>query len=155
MYTYVEHDKNSYKTVDFKSKKQQMEYLRDIRPKDMIVEYIHIVMCYWKRLANLDAQIANISSQTVANRIHLHILNNNVSIRDALTDKLAELSKVYTNIKITLSHHDNTYFAFLRFIYIRDVLRKKYIADYVIMMDDDQIFAEDWVEKLYDMRAPQ
>ena len=155
LYTYVEHDKNSYKTVDFKSKIQQMEYLRDIRPNEMIIEDIHIVMCYWKRLANLDAQLANLNAQTVATRIHLHILNNNVSIRDALTDKVAELSNVYTNITLTLSHYDNTYFAFQRFIYIRDVLRKKYIADYVIMMDDDQIFAEDWVETLYAMKAPQ
>ena len=34
-----------------------------------------------------------------------------------------------------------------KFIYIRDYLIKKEVIDYVIIIDDDQIFDIDWVKK--------
>jgi len=62
---------------------------------------------------------------------------------------------MYTKIQITLTHYDNKYFGFQRFIYVRDSLLKSFNLDYVIFMDDDQLFEPTWTEKLYASRQPK
>lgn len=155
IYNYVEHDLNSYKTIDTKKRLEQINYLSNITPQKIIQEKIHIVMCYFNRPENLEMQIKNLNEQTVAYKIYLHILNNNSKYINLLSDLVEKLSKIYTKIKIILSHYDNLYFGFQRFIYIKDVLIKKYICDYVCIIDDDQIFNIDWVEKMYKLAKPK
>jgi len=155
LYNYIEHENNSYKTVAPAYKYKQLEHLRNITPKSVIVEDIHIVMCCWKRYENLEEQIECLNEQTVASRIHLHLLNNNIEGRVTLIDLVNMLSQSYTNIKISLSHYNNEYYGFQRFLYTRDTLLKQYNIDYVIFIDDDQLFSVDWVEKLYKLRKPK
>ena len=38
---------------------------------------IHVVMCCWKRIENLEKQIININNQKCTNKINFHLLNNN------------------------------------------------------------------------------
>ena len=155
LYYYVEHPQNSYKTVHVKEKKEQIYYLSNITPKETIVEDIHIVMCYFRRPENLEIQMMNLNLQTVANRIHLHLLNNNTETVAILDKSLRELRTKYTNIQVTLTHYNNEFFGFQRFFYIRDVLLKKYNIDYAIMMDDDNTFPHNWVENMYKLRQPK
>jgi len=155
LYNYIEHDQNSYKTVNRDFKLKQINYLSDLSPKDQIVEDVHIVMCCWKRLENLEAQVHNLNDQTIAKRIHFHLLNNNIDTVDTLNTMVADLSQKYTNIKLSVTHYQNNYFGFQRFLYIRDNLIKHYNIDYVIIIDDDQLFQNDWVEKMYAIRAPR
>ena len=122
--------------------------------KKKIIEDIHIILCYWKRLENLEYQIKNLNEQTVVNRIILHILNNNNDNINIMEEKIKKLSKIY-KIRICLSHYDNKYFCFQRFFYIKDIILKNYICDYIIIIDDDQIFNIDWVEKMYNLKKPQ
>lgn len=121
----------------------------------MNTEDIHIVMCCWKRYHNLKKQIKMLNSQTVSRRIHLHIVNNNYEQKEKIEIIVSFCRVKYKNIKLNVSHYDNEYFGFQRFIYIRDVLMKKYILDYVIIIDDDQLFKHDWVEKLWELRKPK
>jgi len=155
LYNYVEHENNSYKTVKASEKQLQLEYLISIIPKEKIIEDIHIVMCCWKRIINLEQQIEMLNNQTYSNRIVLHLLNNNFEIKDEVENILKTINNKYTNIRILLSHYDNSYFGFQRFIYIRDTLIKNYIIDYVIIIDDDQLFDSDWVEKIYNLKCPK
>jgi len=155
LYTYVEHDNNSYKTIPSLVRKTQIEYVNNLPPKNRTTEDIHIIMCCWKRIESLEAQVACLNGQTVASRIHLHLLNNNTATVAELNALVAKLVDIYTNIKISLSHYDNTYFGFQRFIYVRDILLKTYNIDYVIIIDDDQLFSADWVEKMYNLREPK
>jgi hypothetical protein len=155
LYNYVEHEFNSYKTVSTQSKLAQIEYIKKKSPQKEIVEDIHIVVCYWKRIENLETQLDNLNKQTVFKRIVLHIINNNPDYFVFLTQKINEYSKIFSNIQIILSHYSNEYFGFQRFFYIRDVILKKFIVDYVIIIDDDQIFDFDWVEKMYQLAKPQ
>lgn len=115
---------------------------------------INIIMCCWKRIENLETQLKNMNEQTIANKIILHLLNNNPEYSDLLTQKINSYFNTFSNINIKLSHYCNQYLGFQRFLYIRDILIKSGI-EYVIMIDDDQIFSSDWVEKLYSKREPK
>ena len=151
IYNYREHELNSYKTIDYFTKKAQLDYVCGLDPKEKIIEDIHIVMCLWKRLENIDLIIKNLNEQTVSQRIHFHILNNNMENYDILESKVKDCSP-NNNIKISLSHYNNEFFGFQRFFYIRDTLIKNYCIDHVIIIDDDQLFENDWVENLYNIR---
>jgi hypothetical protein len=154
LYNYVEHSNNSYKTINYHTTKKQINYICNITPNTPIIEDIHIVMCCWERLENLEAQIQNLSSQTVSTRIHLHLLNNNIETADVLKGMVEELILKYT-IKISLTQYTNIFYGFQRFLYVRDILLKQHNIDYVIMIDDDQLFKTDWVESMYALRAPR
>ena len=78
LYDYREHDQCSYKTVNPNYKKEQILYLNHLSPKVPIVEDIHVIMCSWKRVCNLKSILTNLNTQTVKERIHFHILNNNI-----------------------------------------------------------------------------
>lgn len=154
LYYYRAHSNNSYKVVDSDLKKQQLLFVNSKPVKKVVQEKIHIVMCCWKREKFLKYQIENLNEQTVSNRIVLHLLNNNI-------DNIKFLSKLINKIKkkikfeIRLTHYNNKYYGFQRFIYIKNYLLQKEIIDYVIIIDDDQIFDIDWVEKMYEKRKPK
>jgi glycosyltransferase involved in cell wall biosynthesis len=152
IYNYIEHDNNSYKTVDYKTKMKQLNYIFSIEPKIKIVEDIHIVMCVYKRPYNLEKQLINLNSQSVSNRIHLHLINNNPSLNDIFKYILSNPSN---KLRYTVYNCDNTYFGFQRFLTIRDDVLKNHNLDYVIIIDDDQIFHDDWVENMYNLRNPK
>jgi hypothetical protein len=116
---------------------------------------IHVVMCCWKRIENLEKQIININNQKCTNKINFHLLNNNKDNVNLLNDLIIKFSIKYTNINIYLSHYDNKYYSFQRFFYIRDILIDKYNIEYVIIIDDDQIYSNDWIQKMYNLRTPK
>ena len=96
-----------------------------------------------------------LNNQTINNRIHLHLVNNNYNKKNELENIVEECKKDYKNIKVSISHYKNEFFCFQRFLYIKNVLLKKYILDYVIIIDDDQLFKNDWVEKMWQLRKPK
>jgi glycosyltransferase involved in cell wall biosynthesis len=155
LYKYVDHENYSYKTVTCQERKAQLDYISKLEPKARIVEDIHIVMCYWKRPENLAIQLGNLNNQTVAKRIHLHLLNNNTQVASYLDETVETLKPTFPNIKVTLTHYENKWFGFQRFLYIRDNLVPHFFVDYAIMMDDDQTWADDWVERMYALRKPK
>ena len=155
LYDYREHDKCSYKTVNSTYKQEQISYLNHLSPKEPLVEDIHVVMCSWKRVCNLKNILTNLNSQTVKERIHLHILNNNIDECETIKTIIDDFKKSNCVIKITQMNYDNTYAGFQRFIYIKKVLLRRYIIDYVIIIDDDQYFEEDWIERIYAIKKPK
>jgi len=155
LYNYVEHEQNSYKTVSNESRLRQLHYLTNLPKKKELAEDIHIVMCCWKRIEYLEQQIKNMNDQTVAHRIRFHLLNNNPETIEQMNKLFIDVSHIYTNIKLHLSHYKNEFYGFQRFMYIRDILLKYYNIDYVIIIDDDQIFTNDWVEKMVALKKPQ
>jgi glycosyltransferase involved in cell wall biosynthesis len=155
LYNYVEHKNNTYKTINHEVRMKNINYVINKSPKKQFIEDIHIVMCCWKRTHMLEKIIQNMNEQTVANRINIHLLNNNENNIEILKDMIIKFKNIYTNIKIYLSHYDNKYYGFQRFIYIKDILIQKYFIDYVIIIDDDQLFSNDWVEKIYKLKKPK
>ena len=112
-------------------------------------------MCCWKRFQNLDSQINMLNNQTVSNRIHFHLVNNNYKDKEQLETIVQQCKSKYKNIKISLNHYKNEYSCFQRHFYIRDLLLKNYLLDYVIIIDDDQLFDNDWVEKMWQLWKPK
>jgi glycosyltransferase involved in cell wall biosynthesis len=110
---------------------------------------IHIVMCSWKRLFNLKKIVNSLFVQSFSKKIHFHILNNNIDNKNEL-EKSISAFRVPFNIELT--HYDNTHFCFQRYFYIRDVIIEKYNAQFVIIVDDDQIFPSRWVENIYSIK---
>lgn len=155
LYHYREHSKNSYKMVNNTTKKVHINYTTNLCKKDIVVEKIHIVMCCWKRTFNLEKQVEMLDAQTCGSRIYLHLINNNPENIFVLNEMVILFKNKYKNIKVFLTHYENVYFGFQRFLYIRDFIYKSYVADYVIIIDDDQIFDKDWVNKIYNIAEPK
>jgi hypothetical protein len=155
LYNYIEHDNNTYKIVNRVDKELSLNYIINQKQKDPIIEDIHIVMCCWKRIHMLEQIVQNMNDQTVSNRINFHIINNNKNNIEVLNKMINNYKNKYKNIKLYLSHYDNKYYCFQRFMYIRDILIKNYNIDYVIIIDDDQIFSKNWVENIYKLRKPK
>lgn len=154
IYFYRDHDHNLHKTV---KTQDNTEYLADImaRPsKTMLKPVVHIVMCCWKRANVLPDQLRTLNKQTLANRMHLHLINNNAAMQDTF-ESIVDDFREESQFAMTLSHFDNAYFGFERFRYIRDRLLPTYLVDYCIMIDDDQLFSDvQWMERLWSKRAP-
>ena len=155
LYNYREHELNSYKTVENAILNKHKLHVVNANSHECIVEDIHIVMCCWKRLFNLEQQIKMLNEQTCAQQICFHLINNNPNTASELNEMVERFRNLYTNIRIFLRHYDNKYFGFQRFFYIRDVIYKMYIAEYVIIIDDDQIFDCNWVQTMYASAKPK
>ena len=154
IYNYREHDRNSYKTFRG-DKKAILNYCNNSPKCKVSVEDIHIIMCCWKRYQNLNQQFEMLNNQTVSNRIHLHLINNNFDKKEEIEKIVEKCKNKYKNIKLILSHYKNEFFGFQRFIYIRDYLIKKFNIDYVIIIDDDQLYDNKWVENMWNLRKPK
>lgn len=116
-------------------------------------EKIHIILCYWKRIENLEKQINNLNEQTVSDKIILHLINNNLDNKEYIENIISKLSP-NLKIKIKLSHYDNKYSCFQRFFYIRDKIMYNYYCTHVIIIDDDQLFHNNWVKQMYMLKKP-
>jgi hypothetical protein len=108
-------------------------------------ELIHIFMCSWKRLHNLSSLLINLNDQTCASKIVLNIWNNNM-------DNSEQLTKIINNhynlqYKINLKHNNKNLYAFGRFIHMTE-----FNIEYAIIIDDDQLFSNDYFEKLWNMK---
>jgi glycosyltransferase involved in cell wall biosynthesis len=154
IYFYRDHGLNLHKTVQ---KKENDRYLADVqaRPsKAALKPTVHIVMCCWKRAHVLADQLRSLSAQTLASRMHLHLLNNNAAMQAEFERIVDECCREST-LKVTLSHFDNAHFGFERFLYVRDRLIPSCLLDYCIMIDDDQQFNDArWIERLWSTKAP-
>ena len=152
LYYYREHDNNTYKTVKSTMKNELLVHCQEQIPCRKHIEDIHIVMLCWKRHYNLADQFTMLNDQICDRHIHLHIVNNNYEEKDKLESLVASLESVFT---VHISHYKNELTGFQRFPYIRDVVLNKFLADYVIIIDDDEIFDSGWVQNMYDMRKPE
>jgi len=103
-------------------------------------------MCSYKRFHNIPAIISSLDSQTVAHRIHLHIINNN-------PEYILEFDKIKSQkIALTIIHKNNNNFGFERFLYTGQLKKTIPTLNYIIFIDDDQYFDTDHIEKLYRLR---
>ena len=158
LYYYRTHENNSFikkNNETEKLKKDGIKYIFNRKKRKVLIEDIHIVMCCWKRYQNLELQFKMLNNQTVSKRIHWHLINNNFDEKDNLEDIVNECKKKYTNIKVSVSHYKNEYSCFQRHLYIKNNLLKNYFLDYVIIIDDDQLFKNNWVENMWNSRKPK
>lgn len=158
-YIYREHDLNSYKTVSAEYKNKVLTSIQKQPKHAQVIDDIHIVMCSWKRYDNIPSQLKCLSEQSINNNIHLHVVNNNQDPEaiQAVNQhvELARISGVVNDrLHVHVSHYDNTHYGFARFLHIRDHLLTKYILDYVVIIDDDQLFPVDWLNNLWNSRHP-
>ena len=155
LYYYREHANNTYKLVPSNEKQAQLKAILKRPPLAAAQEDIHVVMCCWKRVDNLQKQFENMNNQTVAKRIVFHLVNNNAENRKLLEQKVKAQHALPTNkLRVVLTHWSNKHNCFERFYYIRDHLVNKGVH-FVIIIDDDQRFVNDWVERLYKKRTPK
>lgn len=120
--------------------------LNDVDEK---TDIIHIVMSCYKREFNLNKIIDSLEKQTICKKIHFHILNNNISYKKILDKQILSTNVPF---KINILHYDNSHLWFERYFYIRDVIIEKYKAQFVIIINDDQTFRSNWVQKMYSVR---
>jgi glycosyltransferase involved in cell wall biosynthesis len=151
IYNYRTHDNNTWKLIDNKTSWLQKEYVNKKITQPQFVEKIHIVMASWKRVKNIPKIINLLKLQTVSNRIHFHIVNNN---KEEL-ENIDNIVKCEKDLHVTVKHYENKYFGFQRFLYIRDELLKKELIDYAIMIDDDLSFGPEWVEDMFSKAKPR
>lgn len=103
-------------------------------------DYIPIIMCTWKRIERLPRTIKLLQSQTISNKIHFYIWNNNSSIS-------SEIDSIVSNYSdwVAVSHSDTNVGGIGRFMYAKQLTNE---YDKCIFIDDDQIFNSNFVETL-------
>ena len=156
IYYYRIYENNSFNRVP---RSQQQIQLKEVCARQYTQltysEKIHIVLCCWKRQQFLKTQLNNMNAQTIAHKIKFHLVNNNEENIDFINTLIEEQLKEEDNkLSFGISHHKNINNCFERFYYIREHLVPLGVQ-YVLIIDDDQIFAENWVEKMYAMRKPK
>ena len=114
---------------------------------------IHIVMCCWKRFYLLEEILESLNQQLINKQICLHILNNNPEAKIKLDENINNYVEKFEKLEIYVSNFNNEFVSFLRFYYVKDLIKKNEI-NYVIFIDDDQIFNKGWVRSLYKLREP-
>ena len=155
IYYYRTHDNNSFHSITNEErifKEEGLHYIKTRPRRVKINEEIHIVMCCWKRLHNLNNIITDLNNQICTNNIHLHLVNNNSNNKDFL-DLLT--NRKYSKLTIHVGHYNNEFYAFQRFLYINSVILPNFLCDYVIIIDDDQRFSNSWIKDLWEMREPK
>lgn len=100
----------------------------------------------------LEKTFTMLNNQICNRHIHLHLINNNYDEKDKLEEIVSGLETLFT---LHITHYKNELFGFQRFPYIRDVVMKQYLADYVIIIDDDQLFNDTWVRDMWNKRKPE
>lgn len=120
-----------------------------------MIDDIHIFMCSWNRLENINFILNSINSQNdVKNKynIYFHIWNNNIKKKDELNCLINDFLSCSTiKIVVDVHHSEINLYAFARFIHIKQ-LKESYNYDYVIIIDDDQYFDHDYFFKLWNLK---
>jgi len=107
---------------------------------------INIVLLTYSRSEYLYEQLQSLENQTVSDRITVHIINNNIDLKDNLKKIINKIN----SIKIKFIQRDNSKICFERFYYVRDYLLDDSL-EHVIFIDDDQIYAPDQIEKMINL----
>lgn len=131
--------------------KNGFDYITQLPICPLLNEDIHIVMCQYKRVEYLSTILRNIQAQTIANRIVVHIVNNNI-------DKWEDIKSLVKSIDIspvrfTLCNTGNNYYGYARFLRVKQLLKTTFLP-YVIFIDDDQAIPPTWVEDMYKLKKP-
>lgn len=106
------------------------------------MEKINVILIVYKRLHLFEKQLKNISNQSCAKNIKLHIISNNKELN------FLTLTKNFINCFDINFIQKNNEFMFLE--------RHKYAYEnkfkYVIFLDDDFLLYKDSIEKLYNIK---
>ena len=147
---------NDYSSTQRKEIESHIVSLPKLTLVDKLIEKedkIHIVMCCWKRFYLLEEILESLNQQLINKQICLHILNNNPEAKIKLDENINNYVEKFEKLEIYVSNFNNEFVSFLRFYYVKDLIKKNEI-NYVIFIDDDQIFNKGWVRSLYKLREP-
>ena len=116
-----------------------------------IPEILHIVLATHERNANLERVFSMLCSQTHKD-IHLHLLDNNTDTE--LNKGIDEvIEQFHDKLCITLHRPLQNTHCIGRVLLIKDLLTK-YVMEYVLIFDDDQLFASNWLKTMVLDRKP-
>jgi hypothetical protein len=100
-------------------------------------------------------QFTFINNQTFKGKIHWHLVNNNPNMKHKLSKIVSTMQEqCKPNVQISVANYENKNFGFERFYYIKQHILPRYICDYVIIIDDDQLYPLDWVQNMWCIRQP-
>ena len=163
-YRYSETD-STLQTVPAEKRRASLDHvLHDMPHSEPLQLPIHVVLVLWKRIPLLRTQLDLLANQTVlakGQRLKVHLVNNNPN-RTAIQEidaTVAEFREQQVTVEspyleIRTTHNKENWHAFSRFLYIRD-LRKSEAMDFVILVDDDQVWDPHYVESLVDSHRPK
>lgn len=155
IYNYRSHSGNIRNKVNNEYKKEIERHIAATSSNEVLKEEIHIVMCCYRRHHNLKEIIGSICNQTinVLYSVNLHIINTNPDKWEDTQRIKGELNAANSNLKLHLCNTTENLYGYARFLYVRHTMKKCFMP-YVIFIDDDQVLAKDWVEKMYSTRKP-
>lgn len=122
-----------------------------------IKETIHLILATYNRNEFLEKIFTNLREQNAKNKIYLHLINNNTEEESIkYVENLVNIfNKCRENSNLIIKHVINkyNYHAYYRIYYMREIY-KKYICDYIIQFDDDQIYDNSFIKNFYDLKKP-
>ena len=155
---------STLKTVAKDERINHDQHVRNMEPSEPIQLPIHVLLLAWKRIYLLPYQLVWLQNQIGlgGRHIHVHIINNNPMMM-AEIDEILKQFKIYQAhqahalepassppIKVSVLHTPTTGrtdHIFARFVYVEQ-LRRSTPLDQIILGDDDQYWAKDYVSKL-------
>ena len=149
LYNYRSHSNNLYKNPK-PEHKLMFEYVQNSENKKLIDEIIHIVVCSFKRTTILENFIQQLNKQETLHKIQVHIICN-----DEISYNWYMNNKKHMKFEYKIYKYNNKNFGFERFLFIKNVLLIEEYIPYVIIIDDDLLFNDDFIQKLYDLRQPK
>ena len=151
LYYYRDHNNNGYKTVETNEKNLYLNYIANKSCRIPIKPDLHVILATYKR-KNLNEIFKMLQKQDREN-IVLHLLDNNEDIAMNMY-VTSEINKFKDQLKILLYRYNFNYHCFSRIYIVKEIL-KKYLVDYIVIFDDDQIFDTDWCTFYEDNALPQ
>ena len=163
-YRYSETD-STLQTVPAEKRRASLDHVLHGMPHSEPLQLpIHVVLVLWKRIPLLRTQLDSLANQTVlakGQRLEVHLVNNNpnrIAIQeiDATVAEFREQQVTVESpyLEIRTTHNKENWHAFSRFLYVRD-LRKSEAMDFVVLVDDDQVWDPHYVENLVDSHRPK
>jgi len=162
--------KSTLATVSQAVKKNDLDYIQNLQPSVQLQLPVHVILTLWKRLDVLGWQLESLQKNNIiGRRLHIHLLNNNAKMKnkvDSIVNIFVEKSNAvviivedhteecYAEFCISTSHNDVNWHAFSRFILV-DKLLKVIPMDYVIFLDDDQIWQPTHISNLLNEYRPK
>jgi len=137
-------------------------HLHGMSKSPLLTETIHVIMCVWGRPQSLSRNVVSLlTEQTYADRIKLHVWNNNadsVEMQKAIESTIEILERDHGHVEhvgaLEVYDSASNLYGSGRFLLARKLLETDPL-DYVIMVDDDELLPNNYIERLWEEREPR
>lgn len=112
----------------------------------------HLLLATFERNDNLLLVLNNLLDQTYINKIQIHLLDNNID--EIMNNEIDQILVKFKNtLNINLIRKNKNIHCLGRFYVLKEIYNN-YPCDYFFIIDDDQIYDNNWIENMIHIQKP-